>query len=246
MTIEEQLKEIINGKYKSIRAFTQEVDIPYSTVDTMLKRSIGGTGVSTVIKIFHTLGLDVESISSGELKPIKNAPAADSDEGDIRKQKLIHNYHKLNTDGQGKLVDYSDDLTGNPKYTEIKERPRLRTIPYSTIAASAGAGEDIDDNSWKSKDIPDIPKYAQADFAVRVHGDSMLPDYEDGDIVLVRQQEAIPEGAVGLFWVKGKGGVIKKMGRGELISLNPEYDNIPYDTNKGRCFGRVIGKLEEE
>ena len=117
MTIEEQLKQIILDRYKSVRAFTQAVDIPYSTVDTMFKRGIYGTGVSTILKLFQALDLDVESISTGELKPkTKNAPV--QDESDFKKKRLIHNYAQLNELGQDTLVNYSDDLASMPKYTE--------------------------------------------------------------------------------------------------------------------------------
>ena len=37
---EDLLKDLILEKYKSIREFTQEIDMPYSTVDTILKRGI--------------------------------------------------------------------------------------------------------------------------------------------------------------------------------------------------------------
>ena len=121
MTIEEQLKTIILDRYKSVRAFTQQIDIPYSTVDTIFKRGIYGTGVSTILKLFQTLDLDVESISTGELKPkTKKAPAAERGESDIRKSRLIHNYDQLNEQGQEKLVDYSDDLTEVEKYTQTE------------------------------------------------------------------------------------------------------------------------------
>ena len=46
----------------------------------------------------------------------KKAPA--QGESDKQKQRLIHNYDKLNELGQEKLVDYSDDLTEVEKYTE--------------------------------------------------------------------------------------------------------------------------------
>ena len=117
MTIEEQLKTRILDRYKSVRAFTQEIDIPYSTVDTLFKRGIYGTGVSTILKIFQALDLDVESISTGELKAkIKNAPA--KSESDFKKSRLIHNYDRLNELGQDTLVTYSDDIASMPKYTE--------------------------------------------------------------------------------------------------------------------------------
>ena len=119
MTIEEQLKTRILDRYKSVRAFTQEIDIPYSTVDTLFKRGIYGTGVSTILKIFQALDLDVESISTGELKvKIKKAPAAERSESDFKKSRLIHNYDQLNELGQDTLVTYSDDIASMPKYTD--------------------------------------------------------------------------------------------------------------------------------
>ncbi len=68
MTVEEQLKEEILSKYKSIRAFTTEIGIPYSTLDSVFKRGISNAGVSTMIKIFGALDLDIESVATGELK----------------------------------------------------------------------------------------------------------------------------------------------------------------------------------
>lgn len=65
--IEEQLKLLILARCKSIRAFTKEIDIPYSTLDTIFKRGISGASVKTVIKIFQALDLDIESITKGEL-----------------------------------------------------------------------------------------------------------------------------------------------------------------------------------
>ena len=75
--------------------------------------------MSTILKIFKALDLDVESISTGELKPkTKNAPAAERSESDIRKSRLIHNYDQLNELGQDTLVTYSDDIASMPKYTD--------------------------------------------------------------------------------------------------------------------------------
>ena len=48
----------------------------------------------------------------------KKAPALSR--SDIQKQRLIENYEKLNPLGQEKLVDYSEDLTGNEKYTQTE------------------------------------------------------------------------------------------------------------------------------
>ena len=61
--------------------------------------------------------MDVESISTGELKPkTKKAPA--QGESDFKKSRLIHNYDQLNELGQDTLVTYSDDIASMPKYTD--------------------------------------------------------------------------------------------------------------------------------
>lgn len=69
MTMEEQLKQEILSRYKSVRAFTTAIGIPYTTLDSVFKRGIQKAGVSTMIKVFNALNLDIESIQDGELRP---------------------------------------------------------------------------------------------------------------------------------------------------------------------------------
>ena len=67
MTIEEQLKSIILSQYKSVRAFTTSISIPYTTLDSVFKRGICKAGVETMLKVFAALNLDLESIATGTL-----------------------------------------------------------------------------------------------------------------------------------------------------------------------------------
>lgn len=76
MRVEDQLKELILERYKSLRAFTQEINIPYSTVDTILKRGIDRAGVVTMAKICKALDLDLEGLASGKLQ--KKSPTLKS------------------------------------------------------------------------------------------------------------------------------------------------------------------------
>ena len=127
----------------------------------------------------------------------------------------------------------------------LKEpKPAKITLPLYPQSASAGSGnylfnaEPIDINVEKNS------KTVEADFLVRVSGDSMLPKYHDGDIVLVKQTPSVFEGEIGIFYVDGDS-YIKQMGSGELISINPDYPNIAIKTcNDVRCFGQVIGVLD--
>lgn len=67
MTIEEQLKHEILARYKSIRAFTTAIQIPYTTLDSIFKRGISNAGIGTMLKVFGALDLDIESILTGTL-----------------------------------------------------------------------------------------------------------------------------------------------------------------------------------
>lgn len=115
MTIEEQLKNIIKMRYKSVRAFTNQIGIPYTTLDSVFKRGISNSGIGTMIKIFESLNLDVESIPTGILKEKSPAPA-EADTGDKRLDDIIENYHQLNEEGQQQLAEQAEHLTYVPKY----------------------------------------------------------------------------------------------------------------------------------
>lgn len=119
-------------------------------------------------------------------------------------------------------------------------------INFAQNSASAGSGDvlfgDIDDAPLALVENRITNK---ADFAVRVNGNSMLPNFSNGDIVLASKQP-VDNGDIGLFVVNGNG-YIKKKGSRELISLNPKFDNVQiseYDTVY--CMGKVIGKVEDE
>ena len=64
MTLEEQLKSEILSRYKSVRAFTTAIGIPYSTLDSVFKRGVTNAGIGTMLKVFSALDLDIESIQT--------------------------------------------------------------------------------------------------------------------------------------------------------------------------------------
>lgn len=58
MNREQKLRELILNEYVSLRKFSIEADIPYSTLMTMLVRGIGGASFDMVIRICRKLGVD--------------------------------------------------------------------------------------------------------------------------------------------------------------------------------------------
>ncbi len=111
MSIEDQLKCEILSRYKSIRAFTVENNIPYTTVDSIFKRGIMTAGIGTTLNIFGALDLDIESIKTGTLahKTISNeekSPALKA--GD--EEKLLNYYRGMNADGKARLMEQAELL----------------------------------------------------------------------------------------------------------------------------------------
>ena len=111
--------------------------------------------------------------------------------------------------------------------------------------ASAGAGIFILGNEAAARiAISDSDWDERTDYVIRVNGDSMEPDYKDGDNVMVSQHMELDYGDIGIFIVNGKA-YIKEYGETELISRNPDYPNIiVHEADNIVCMGKVIGKLE--
>ena len=70
MTIEEKLKEYILTKHKSIREFVKCTDLPYSTVDGILKRGIANSSIGNVLKICKALGISADELANNRIAPL--------------------------------------------------------------------------------------------------------------------------------------------------------------------------------
>lgn len=124
---------------------------------------------------------------------------------------------------------------------------RRRSIGLYDMPVSAGVGEFLADaNRIEDISIPDDPRTAEADYALRINGDSMEPKYRSGDVILIQTADTVEEGELGVFILDGSG-YFKKYGGDRLISLNPKYAPIPLkDFEDVSCCGRVVGKLKRK
>ena len=132
------------------------------------------------------------------------------------------------------------------KLSEARQskEPDSTELPISLYAASAGAGNWLDEEYATRVRVKTTEAARRANVVIKVSGDSMEPLYSNGDKVLVKIQPDIEPGEIGIFIVDNEG-YIKKKGSGELISVNPEFDNIPINEYSDcRCFGKVLGKAE--
>lgn len=119
-------------------------------------------------------------------------------------------------------------------------------IPVYTPVA-AGTGTYADNDIIGYEDIPTDWVDKNNDYRiVTVTGDSMYPEFQDGDHVLVRVQSSVDSGDYAVVLIDGDSAVIKKVTYGddwiELVSVNPMYPPRRFeneDVLNVRVFGLV-------
>lgn len=66
--MEIRLKEIIIERYGSLKKFCEKIDMPWTTLDSILKRGIANSNITNVMKITKELGIDTESLATGTIR----------------------------------------------------------------------------------------------------------------------------------------------------------------------------------
>ena len=188
----------------------------------------------TIIKLANTLNFSIDYLLTGKEPTI---PA--------EYQFIISSYQELSKNNKQLLQDILTSMIEIQLEEERRSQIKVITIRLMRNKVSAGIGYDLNFNSdddFKNIKVLDTPEAESADFAVTVEGESMSPDFHDGDIVLVKQQDNIDIGQIGIFTIDGDG-YIKEYGEDCLISHNPKYPDIyPEEYQEVKCYGLVLGK----
>lgn len=125
---------------------------------------------------------------------------------------------------------------------------RSRGVPLLGFAM-AGAGGYFDDagfpagEGWEQVTLP--ASAGEGAYALQIQGDSMLPLYRDGDVLIVDPVAAVRRGD--RVVVKTRGGEVtaKVLVRQttrlvELMSVNPEHDNRVLDARDVEWIARIV------
>lgn len=97
--IENKIKDLIIARYGSLSFFCKKINVPYSTIDSILKRGIGKANVLNVIKICNELGISVDSLKNGVIENVEKE--------ELSKKQLVFEIKYL--------VDKTPDLTEQQK-----------------------------------------------------------------------------------------------------------------------------------
>lgn len=158
-------------------------------------------------------------------------------------------FSSLTDEGREKAMDYINLLHASGMY----EKQTAKIIPFRSIdifenAVSAGTGNFLVDGPKETVCIDESILPEDTTFGVRISGDSMEPEFHDGQIAWVLQQESVANGEIGIFALNGEA-YIKKLQNDKdgifLISLNEKYAPIKVGENdRLDIFGKVLGKSD--
>lgn len=161
------------------------------------------------------------------------------------KQILDSVFSKLEEPRQDKVVAYAkSELDDQNKVVNMKDY----TYDYYDDAVSAGTGQYI---GISQRETITLPVEFDADYVVPVYGDSMEPEYHDGDYIFIESTVNLNDGEIGVFELYGDTYVkqlILEDDHAYLHSLNKKYKDIKVDADAGsdfRVLGRVVGRYAE-
>ena len=72
--LDSNLKALIIQEYGSLKKFTEIIDMPWTTLNSILNRGVANSNITNVLKITRELGLDAEKLVDGEICKSVSAP----------------------------------------------------------------------------------------------------------------------------------------------------------------------------
>lgn len=64
---EMKIREMIIEQYGSLKKFCEIIQMPWTTLDSILKRGFANSNITNVMKITKELGIDTESLALGKI-----------------------------------------------------------------------------------------------------------------------------------------------------------------------------------
>ncbi|HEM3544434.1 TPA: helix-turn-helix transcriptional regulator [Streptococcus suis] len=233
---EQELRELIEKKYGSVRQFSISIDMPASTINSILNRGILNSNVDNVLKICTALGIRPEVFSA--LLNIED------------KSDIVSIYNKLEQPRQDKVLYFAkEQLDEQNKVVSIFEKKETEDDDYITdfvkgvVAAGHGAFQEDElymEVKLRAEDVPE-----SYDTIATVVGDSMEPLIHNNDLLFIEITSQVEPNSIGIFRVNGKN-FVKKLKRDYdgsyyLQSLNNSYEEIYLTEDDDiRTIGEVV------
>ena len=270
----DRIKQLKNEKKITNDQLSERSGIPLGTLSKILAGMSDSPKLSNIVALCSALDCSIEYVVSGtpentnnytlnetEIRLIENYRSLDAFGKELAELVIDKEMQRVNALATGEesapaSAVSKKDLVGEKsarvlspvrplgRYSGETVRSGRRSVLLYELPVSAGVGVYLDESQAESISIPNNEKTADAEYALRISGNSMEPKYHDGDILLVQSGESIDVGEAGIFLLDGSG-FFKIYAGDRLLSLNPEYSPILLkDFADVQCKGRVVGKLK--
>lgn len=233
MEKEKHLKHLMELKSGSVKAFSNDIGLAYTTVRSILERGVFNAKVDNVIKICKGLNIKPENLMEVDDTLVSNSlttllqltPSRQHNVLDFANHQL-----ELQNSTTDNVIDLDTYRNDNTTSTNVNGY------------VSAGTGEQIfDEPIFKVNVKGYIPPH---DIALQVNGNSMEPVFNDKEVIFVEKSNDIKNGQIGVFIINGEAYVKKvhvEEDRLTLVSLNKDYRDLHFYENEGvRLVGKVI------
>ena len=231
-TMAANLRRLLEPTGMSIKDFSKKLGFKYTTTLGWFNAD-RYPRIDKIEIIAHYFGVKKSDLVE-EYNPIKEKQST-------TKQILDNIFSKLETNRQDKVVSYAQ--------SELEEQNKenlVQLFPYNVqekLSAGTGYGYFDDGNS----DTVYYNEQYDYDFASWIFGDSMLPDYPNGDVALIKACPFEYDGCVYAVDWDGQS-YIKKVYKEEkglrLVSTNEKYsDKFAPFTEEPRIIGKVVASF---
>jgi len=233
MTFIDRLDELMRDRGYTRGSFAKAAGIPYTTVVGFYDKGYDNIKLSTLRKIADFFGVSIEYLCGD----------GEKEDGEIAS--MVKKMHGLTAGERGIVSGVIEGLMG---LREDSGHAPVAYIKEFLTPAAAGNVSPAEGDDYVL--IPRDDKTPEnADFAVRIDGDSMEPYIPDGGRVYVSRSGEIQEGDVGIFFADGnikcKQYYEDSFGNVYLFSANRKRADadtfIPADSDMALfCFGKVL------
>ncbi len=237
-------------------ALSEKTGIPNGTLNKILAGTSDDPKLSTLTAFARVFDVSVDYIIFGEsdslhLSKTEKALVLNFRSLDERARDIVSTLAKKEAERFAPPAsEHKAELLVSDRFkfsSPEKRSKKQLCLPLYDLPVSAGRGSLLDGSGADFITLTSGGETLDADFALRVSGNSMEPRYLDGDIILVHEQSRVGIGELGVFVCSdgvSSEGYFKRFGGDRLISLNPQYDDIYLNTFESViCRGKVIGRL---
>lgn len=230
----EFLKEIRNQKNMSLRDFSAILGISHTYLNKLELGydSRSGKPVSPTIEVLKqiskALNLDLSIL--------------------LEASGYLERFHDSESSNQ-KLLNVNLKSFDNNDITNVRKGHKIPVLGKVAAGIPIEAIENYDSDEWE--EIPEEMATSADYFALKIEGKSMEPKFSEGDVVIVKKQDDVESGEIGVVIVNGSDATVKKVVKQDngimLVASNQSvYPLKFYDINSVENLPvRIIGKVVE-